>query len=98
MPGILQGWFGPFPQTMNAYDVDSSGNQYYGEASKGTSRTRPRWSIFQNMLIGTAGAYVTQFPVDSNTGLGSDQPMFVMANATNGTYTYADLGGRANEP
>src|SRR5579863_8975191 len=50
-----------FFQTMQAYDVDSRGNQYYGEASKGTSRTRPRWSIFQNMMIGTAGAYVTQF-------------------------------------
>ena len=94
-----QGWFGPFPQTMQAQDVDSSGNLYYGEAPKGSNRSRARWTIFQTLYLTTAGpqgASVTQFPVDPHTGLGSDQPMFIMANATCGTasggYLYASLG------
>ena len=96
MPGILQGYFGPFPQTMQAYDVDSNGNVYYGEAGRGTTKNRPRWSIFTNATFGTAGAYIIQFPVDPATKLGSDQPVFIMANATDGTYTYASLGCPAN--
>ena len=96
MPGILQGWFGPFPQTMSAYDVDSSGNLYFGEAPRGTTKSRPRWSIFMQSTFGTAGGWVTQFPVDTVTNLGSDQPVFAFSNATNGTYTYASLGAPAN--
>jgi hypothetical protein len=96
MPGILQGWFGPFPQTMQAQDVDSNGNVYYGEASRGTTKSRPRWSIFMNSTYGTAGAYIIQFPVDPATGLGSDQPVFNWSHATDGTYTYASLGCPAN--
>ena len=99
MPGIVQGWFGPFPQTMQAQDVDSSGNNYFGEAPRGATRTRPRWSIFQTYYLTTAGAggaSITQFPVDPATNLGSDQPVFIMSHATDGMYTYASLGCPAN--
>ena len=99
MPGINQGWFGPFPQTMQATDWDSSGNPYYGEAPRGATRTRPRWQIFMTMYLttaGAAGASIIQFPVDPATSLGSDQAVFVMAHATDGTYTYASLGAPAN--
>lgn len=95
MPGVSQGWFGPFPQTMQAQDMDSNSNIYWGEAARGATRTRPRWSIFQTFYLTTAGsqgASITQFPIDPATGLGSDQPIFVMAHATDGTYTYASLG------
>ena len=99
MPGILQGWFGPFPQTMQAQDVDSSGNNYFGEAPRGASRSSKRWAIFQTYYLTTAGAggaSITQFPVDSTTNLGSDQPIFSMSHATDGTYTYASLGVMAS--
>ena len=103
MPGIVQGWFGPFPQTMQATDVDSNGNLYYGESSRGSSYTRPRWSIFMTYYLttaGSSGASITQFPVDPSTNLGSDQPLFTMANATVGTasggYIYASLGAPPN--
>ena len=84
---------------MQAQDVDSSGNNYFGEAARGSTRSRPRWAIFQTSYLTTAGASgasITQFPIDPVTGLGSDQPVFVMANATNGTYAYASLGCPAN--
>ena len=95
MPGIYQGSMGPYPQTMSATDFDSSGNPYWGEAAKGASRNSPRWSIYMISYLTTAGAQgasITQFPVDSRTGLGSDQSCFVMAHATDGSYTYASLG------
>ena len=95
MPGILQGFYGPFPQSMSAQDVDSSGQPYYGEAPRGSSRNAKRWSIFMTSYLTTAGAQgasITQFPVDPGTGFGSDQPIFQMAHATDGTYAYASLG------
>lgn len=95
MPGILQGWFGPFPQTMQAQDVDSSGYVYYGEAPRGASYTSKRWSIYMTTTI-SGSATINQFPVDPATNLGSDQPIFQMSHATDGTYVYASLGVPAN--
>ena len=86
MPGIVQGWFGPFPQTTQAVAVDTAGNYYYGEAPRGASLNSSRWTIFQNFMTTAlgAGGYITQYPVDttpSGSGCGSDQGMFCMAHA-----------------
>lgn len=92
MPGnILQGYFGPFPSTTQAYAKDNAGNDYFGECSRGADSTRARWSIAKTLYQGTAGAWITQFAIAPN-GIATDAPIFVWANATDGTIKYATLG------
>ena len=81
-------YYGPFPQTTNAYHKDGSGNEYFGEASKGAATHMPRWKIFQIQYTGVN--WLVVFPVDSTTGKASDAPKFIW-NDVEG-YQYRELG------
>ena len=84
-------WYGPTPTNTQAYNKDSAGNDYYGEAPMGTDSVRPRWTIWRTLYQGTAGAWIVQFARDPATSLGSDAPIFSWSQATTGL-TYATLG------
>lgn len=88
-------YFGPFPKTTNAYIQDASGNEYFGECAKGADVSRARWSIFQKQNTGGASnptAWIILFPIDTSTGLATDEPKFIWSQATTGQIIYAALG------
>ena len=86
----MSSFFGPFPKTMFAYSKDASGNEYFGEAAKGTTVNKAGWQIFCQQYTGVN--WVSMFPIDSATGKASAEPKFVWSSATTGAYTYQELG------
>jgi hypothetical protein len=82
------GYYGPFPTSFIAYHKDGSGNEYLGEAAKGTSSSSPKWKILQ--LNYTGDNWIMYFPVDNDTGKASDEPKFVWDDVE--SYIYRELG------
>lgn len=94
-------YFGPFPVVTNTYAIDSSENEYFGQCASGSDQTRARWTIFQKKNTGGRSnptAWIIMFPVgpdssgNSGQGVATADAMFIWANATDGTYTYRELG------
>jgi hypothetical protein len=67
-----------------AYDKDSSNNEYFGKAAKGTPTAKAGWSICK--MTYTGNNWVLQYPQDSVTSLGTDAPKFIWDNVESLTY------------
>ena len=86
-------FYEPQPNTTPAYHQDASDDEYYGKAAKGAKTTDPRWQIFKQEYTAGAGSnsdWIMLYPVDSSTGLASDQPKFKWSLVE--SYTYRELG------
>ena len=84
MPGKF---YESVPSYTDAYHTDGT-HEWFGRAGKGATRALPRWQIFKMEYTGEN--WILLFPVNSVTGLSSDQPLFVWDNVE--TYTYRELG------
>jgi len=82
------GYYNPTPGKTDAYHKDASGNEYFGLAARGCSTSKAAWSIF---VMWYAGAnWIILWPVDTTTGVASDQPKFIWDDVE--TYQYGVLG------
>ena len=87
----MPGFYKPEPNETHAYHKDSSSNEYYGWAASGTKRSELHWQIVK--LTYSSGNWIEGYPVDTNTGLGSDQPIFEWDEVE--SYAYRGLGTKA---
>jgi len=75
------------PSYTDAYHTDGT-HEWFGRAGKGAKVSMARWQMFKMEYTGEN--WVLLFPVDSVTGLASDQPLFTWSAVT--TYDYRELG------
>ena len=81
------GYYNATPGKTDAYATDS-GHEYFGLAARGAKTSTAAWQIF--VMWKTGSNWVIMYPIDSTTGLASDQPKFVWDDVL--TYTYGVLG------
>ena len=89
----MPGFFKPEPNETTAYHNDAT-HEYYGYASSGTPTSKAGWQILKieyDTSYSTSGdPWITKWPVDTGTGLGSDQSKFIWDDVIE--YDYNVLG------
>lgn len=89
----MPGFYKIEPNETQAYHNDGT-HEYFGRTDSGHTTANPTWQIFAiiyNTSYATAGdPWVIKYPVDTNTGKASDQPIFTWTSVD--TYTYRELG------
>lgn len=73
---------------VHAYNKDSSNNEYYGWAKKGTLTSKKGWMICK--IVYTNSNWIEHFPRVNATSKFSDTPDFEWDEVEN--YTYGILG------
>ncbi len=76
------------PGKTDAYHKDGNDNEYFGVAARGVGTSVSGWQIF--VMWKTGDNWIILYPVDTTTGLASDQPKFVWDDVE--SYTYRVLG------
>jgi len=77
----------PTKNMTDAYYTDDT-HKWYGKAAKGCMTSQAGWIIFKMEYTGSN--WIIKYPVDTDTGLGSDAPKFIWDSVA--TYDYAILG------
>ncbi len=80
----------PTKNMTDAYHTDAT-HKWFGKAAKGCPTSKAGWIIFKMEYDGSN--WIIKYPVDSDTGLGSDAPKFVWDDVE--SLTYAVLGCEA---
>ena len=83
----MANYYEPTKNMTDAYHTDGT-HKWYGKAAKGCNISKPGWQIFKMEYNGSD--WIIKYPVDSDTGLGSDAPKFIWNDVV--TYTYNILG------
>jgi hypothetical protein len=78
----------PTKNMTDAYYTDGNDN-WFGKAAKGCNTSQAGWIIFKMEKTGNS-AWIIKYPIDPDTGLGSDAPKFVWDDVA--SYTYKLLG------
>lgn len=84
----MPGFFKPEPNETLAYNKDSSDNEYYGWAAKGTKTSEAHWQIVK--IVYTSGNWITHYPRKDSSSKYSDQPIFEWDEAENYSYGILD--------
>ena len=92
----MPGFYKPEPNEIHAYYNDAT-HEYFGWADSGTKTSEAHWQImrikYNTSYVTAADPWIEEWAVDTNTGMGSDQPIFEWDNVA--TYTYRGLGVKA---
>lgn len=83
----MASYYEPAKNVTDAYYTDGT-HKWFGKASKGHLTSQAAWQIFK--MEYTGANWIVKYPVDTDTGLGSDAPKFVWDNVA--SYTYNILG------
>ena len=80
-------YYEPTKNMTDAYYTDGT-HKWIGKAAKGCNITQSGWQIFKMEYTGSN--WILKYPIDPDTGKGSDAPKFVWNDVA--TYIYNILG------
>jgi len=80
-------YYEPQKNITDAYHTDGM-HKWFGKAAKGVDTSRAGWMIVKMEMSGKN--WIIKYPVDPDTGKGSDAPKFIWDNVE--VYSYNVLG------